>query len=270
MRIIRKRCLGLDLHKKQITAHLRVHGKTGRAILDALQEGKTISATLIAKLARGSLRSRTAELEKALSRPLTEQQRELLTMLLHAYDSVDAQVAQAELRLEQLMAPHQALVERLDAIPGINPLAAMTLLAETGFDMSVYRDAHQLTALAGLAPGNAISSERRPRISVRKGNVYLKRICVQIAWAASRNKRQLSPRSLQPPPDSHRSQQSHRRVGSPDPGHRLSRSFQRSPLSGSRNQLLPAPRSRSNCQATCPTPYSARLPGRSHQEHALT
>src|SRR5258706_1384514 len=25
MRIIRKRCLGLDLHKKQITAHLRVH-----------------------------------------------------------------------------------------------------------------------------------------------------------------------------------------------------------------------------------------------------
>src|ERR1700694_4075206 len=25
MRIIRKRCLGLDLHKKQITGHLRVH-----------------------------------------------------------------------------------------------------------------------------------------------------------------------------------------------------------------------------------------------------
>src|SRR6266436_5499566 len=25
MRVIRKRCLGLDLHKKQITAHLRVH-----------------------------------------------------------------------------------------------------------------------------------------------------------------------------------------------------------------------------------------------------
>lgn len=163
-------------------------GKTGRAILDALQEGKTISATLIAKLARGSLRTKTAELEKALRRPLTEQQRELLTMLLHANDSVDAQVAQAELRLEQLMAPHQALVERLDAIPGINPLAAMTLLAETGFDMSVYRDANQLTALAGLAPGNAISSERRRRISVRKGNVYLKRICVQIAWAASRKK----------------------------------------------------------------------------------
>lgn len=163
-------------------------GRTGRAILDALSEGKTMNAALIAQSARGSLRNKTDELEHALRRPLTDQQRELLSMLLAAYDSTDAQVAATELKLIQLTIPYTPLIERLDAIPGINPLAAITLLAETGFDMSVYRNAHQLTALAGLAPGNAISSERRGRISVRKGNVYLKRICVQIAWAASRKR----------------------------------------------------------------------------------
>jgi len=50
------------------------------------------------------------------------------------------------------------------------------------------RDASQLSALAGLAPGNAISADKRRRVSVRAGNRYLKRILVQIAWAASRKK----------------------------------------------------------------------------------
>jgi transposase len=54
--------------------------------------------------------------------------------------------------------------------------------------MSVYRDGSHLSALAGLAPGNAISADKRRRVSVRAGNRYLKRILVQIAWVASRKK----------------------------------------------------------------------------------
>ncbi|HEY0370985.1 MAG TPA: IS110 family transposase [Thermoanaerobaculia bacterium] len=163
-------------------------GATGRAILDALSAGKDIAAAQLAEMAKGSLRDKVPELERALRHPLSDQQRELLKMLLHAYDSVDAQVAETELKLAELTMTHLPLIEKLDAIPGINSLAAITLLAETGFDMSVYRNELHLTALAGLAPGNAISSERRRKISVRKGNLYLKRICVQIAWAASRKK----------------------------------------------------------------------------------
>jgi transposase len=82
--------------------------------------------------------------------------------------------------------PYAAAIEKLDAIPGINPLAAITVLAETGLDMSVYRNAHHLTSLAGLAPGHSVSADKRRRVAMPKGNRYLKRICVQIAWAASR------------------------------------------------------------------------------------
>jgi transposase len=163
-------------------------GATGRAILDALSVGKDMGVAQLAEIAKGSLRDRIPELKRALDHPLSEQQRELLKMLLGAYDAVDARVAETELKLFALTKSHLQLIEMLDAIPGINPLAAITLLAETGYDMSVYRNELHLTALAGLAPGNAISSERRRTISVRKGNLYLKRICVQIAWAASRKK----------------------------------------------------------------------------------
>lgn len=163
-------------------------GVTGRAILDALATGKPVDAASIETMARGQLRKKTSDLTRALRAPLTIQQRELLLMLLRAYDSTDARIAEAELKMTALTQPYRHLIDRLDAIPGINQLAAITLLAETGFDMSVYRNDAHLTALAGLAPGNAISADTRRRIAVRKGNRYLKRICVQIAWAASRKK----------------------------------------------------------------------------------
>jgi len=162
-----------------------VFGKTGRAILDGLSQCTSID---LIKVAKGSLREKIPQLEAALRSTLSDAQRELLQMHLRAYDSVDAQVAEVELQLVTRAKPYDELIQQLDPIPGINPLAAITLLAETGMDMSVYRNDSHLTALAGLAPGNAISSDRRRRISVRKGNRYLKRICVQIAWAASRKK----------------------------------------------------------------------------------
>jgi transposase len=162
-------------------------GKTGRAILDGLAEGKATPAELVAN-AKGSLRDKKPELERALEHPISAPQRELLTMLLRAFDSTDALIAEVELKLTERTASRSNAISKLDAIPGINPLAAITLLAETGFDMTVYRNDRHLTALAGLAPGNAISADTRRKISVRKGNRYLKRICVQIAWAASRKK----------------------------------------------------------------------------------
>lgn len=162
-------------------------GKTGRAILDGLSQGIT-DPRVLASRAKGSLRDKIPQLERALRHPLSEHQRELLKMHLRGYDSLDSQVAEAELEMTERTRPYAQAIQALDTIPGINPLAAMTLLAETGLDMSVYHNAHHLTALAGLAPGNAISSDRRRRISVRKGNHYLKRICVQIAWAASRKR----------------------------------------------------------------------------------
>jgi transposase len=163
-------------------------GKTGRAILDALCSDVRPDAAKIATLAKGSLREKVSELERAVRHPLTDQQRELLKMHLQAYDAVDAQVAETELKLTQLAQPYSAQIALLDPVPGINPLSAITLLAETGIDMTVYRDERHLTSLAGLAPGNAISADKRRKVSVRAGNRYLKRILVQIAWAASRKK----------------------------------------------------------------------------------
>ena len=161
-------------------------GVTGRGILDALTEDKPPD---VAKLAKQSLRKKIDQLERCLGKGLPSAlQRRLLKMHLEAYDAVDAQIAQSELELTTLAEPYSKAIAALDAIPGINRLGAITLIAEIGVDMKVYRSDAHLTALAGLAPGNAISADKRRRISVRRGNRHLKRICVQIAWAAARKK----------------------------------------------------------------------------------
>jgi transposase len=161
-------------------------GVTGRAILDALTTDKPVD---VVKLAKMSLRKKTDELDRCLGKGLLSAlQRRLLKMHFETYDAIDAQIAQSEAELDTLSAPYSKAIEALDAIPGINRLGAITLIAETGVDMTAYRNDAHLTALAGLAPGNAISADKRRRISVRKGNYHLKRICVQFAWAASRKK----------------------------------------------------------------------------------
>jgi transposase len=160
-------------------------GRTGRALLDALAEGP-VNAETVKNAAKASLRKKAPELEAAFRTPFSGYQREMLAMHLRVYDSIDAQIAETEGKLMERAKPYAAAIEKLDPVPGINPLAAITVLAETGLDMSVYRDANHLTSLAGLAPGNSISADKRRRIPLPKGNHYLKRICVQIAWAASR------------------------------------------------------------------------------------
>ena len=163
-------------------------GATGRGILDVLAEKGELGYTEINTLARGTLRNKVRELTAAVAIPLNDVERDLLGMHLRSYDALDAQIAESEGKLGDLAKPYASSVDKLDAVPGINPLAAITLIAETGVDMSVYQSEHHLTALAGLAPGNSISDEKRRAIAVRKGNRYLKRICVQIAWAVTRKK----------------------------------------------------------------------------------
>jgi len=162
-----------------------VFGRTGRAILDGLSQGQAIDPV---RVARGSLREKIPQLSEVLRRQPSPSLRELLQMHLRAYDALDSQIAETEARIFERAKPWQTLIDQIDAIPGINPLAAITLLAETGFDMSVYRNERHLTSLSGLAPGNAISADRRRAVGVRKGNRHLKRICIQIAWAATKKK----------------------------------------------------------------------------------
>jgi transposase len=196
-----------------------IMGVSARAMLAALGAGET-DPTLMAELARGRLRSKIPELEKALIGIVEPHHRFLLAKQLAHIDFLGEQIADigAEIarRLEAMSlsshppTPNEGndvavgkpepnddrdppltwseAVALLDTIPGVDQKVAEVMLAEMGLDMSQFPTDKHLAAWAGLAPGNHQSGGKRYSGRIRKGNRPLSTIMVQAAWSAVRTK----------------------------------------------------------------------------------
>jgi len=79
-------------------------------------------------------------------------------------------------------------IQLLCTIPGIQKLSAMIIISELGADLKAFITAAALTGWAGLRPRNDESAGKIKSKKITKGNKYLRRILVQCAWAASRQK----------------------------------------------------------------------------------
>ncbi len=164
-----------------------IAGKSGRAILKRLAEGSQQPEAL-AKLALGRLKEKTPDLILALDGRTDVHFRWILSRLLTKLDWLDGELADIDARLCEQMAPHEDLLRRLCAIPGVEMTTARVLIAELGTDMTAFPKAAQAASWAGLCPGNSESAGKRFSGRTRKGDRYLRRILVQSAWAAARTR----------------------------------------------------------------------------------
>lgn len=164
-----------------------IMGKTGRAILKAIADGSGDPERL-AELAAGSLRQKKPELALALQGRYSSHFRWLLNESLEELERLDGKLAQLDSRICEHMQPHADLVRRLCSIPGVDRIAAWTLIAELGVDAKQFPDAEHVASWAGLCPGNSESAGKRQSGRTRKGDRYLRRMLVQNAWAASHKK----------------------------------------------------------------------------------
>lgn len=164
-----------------------VFGTTGQAILEQLADNKTDPVEL-AELAKGSLKKKKPEIIRALQGSFTPHDAALLKHQLIVHQQLQQRRTAIELQLADSVSPHEALIARLDEIPGINRDAAIEILGETGTDMSPWENHRRFAAWAGLCPGNHESAGKRRQVGVRKGNPFLKTTLVQAATAAVKAK----------------------------------------------------------------------------------
>src|SRR3982750_2580552 len=92
-------------------------GASGRAIMAALIAGARDPGVL-ANLARGSLRSKTARLTEALTGRFTDHHAFLLTQMLQRVDAASADIATVQARIDAQMDDLAPAVARLDAFLG--------------------------------------------------------------------------------------------------------------------------------------------------------
>lgn len=162
-----------------------VLGKSGRRMLEALVAGST-DAQAMADLAKGALRRKIPDLERALRGVVGEHQRLLLAEQLAHIDYLDEGIERLSGQIKERVAPFEEAIERLDKVPGINRLMAEALIAEIGTDMSRFPTAGHLASWAGMAPGNNESAGKRLSGKTRKGSKWLRSALVEAAQTASR------------------------------------------------------------------------------------
>jgi transposase len=187
---------------KLSTVATDIFGKSGRAMVEALIAGER-DPNVLADMALGKMRPKHAALVEALNGHFDDHHAELARMLLDQVDALTDQIIRLGLRIDELIdqLPQTqpptdpsgpggggglGVVDRLDEISGIGRVAAQTIIAEIGLDMTQFPTAAHLVSWAKLTPRTIQSGPRTRSGRTGKGNPYLKGVLGEAAAAAAK------------------------------------------------------------------------------------
>jgi transposase len=193
-----------------------IMGVSARAMLAEIAAGQTDAASM-ADLAKGRLRSKIAELEKALTGRVQSHHRFVLAQQLEHIDYLDEKIeiigAAIAQQIEDMSQPedpsapsstdpeaahsqqpakpqvvlsYAEAIDLLCTVPGIDTKRAESILGEIGTNMGQFRTDAALAAWSGLAPGNHESGGKRYSGRTTQGNSIIQSTVVQAAWSAVR------------------------------------------------------------------------------------
>lgn len=164
-----------------------ITGVSATAMLQAILAGETDAAAL-AELAQGRLKAKKLLLPQALEGKAEAPHRLILSQLLTAIASDEEAIGEVGGMIAQRLPEHQALLDRLDEIPGVNQRVAQVILAEVGSEVKRLATDKHLISWAGVCPGNNQSGGKRRRCRIKPGNRSLRSAVVEAAHAASKTK----------------------------------------------------------------------------------
>ncbi len=128
---------------------------------------------VLAEMAKGSMRSKTAVVKEALTGFFTDHHGVILSMMLDNIDRLSGQITVLDARIEEAVAPFSPQAEQLAEISGCGPVAAQELIAEIGVDMGRFPSDAHLVSWAKFCPQTHESAGKRKNTKRPKGNPWL-------------------------------------------------------------------------------------------------
>ncbi len=167
-----------------------IEGKSATALLELVIGKEDFTVNDVAVRMHGKMKATAQELFLSLEGALTPSQREFFAHVMAIIREQTAQIEKTDAMIQRSLSDnYRAAVQALDAIPGIGRVSAEQILAETGTDMSRFRNQHALSKWAGVCPGNNESAGKRKSGRTPPGNKTLKSTLTQCAKSAKKNKR---------------------------------------------------------------------------------
>ena len=176
-----------DANLKLASVMTDILGVSGRAILASIVREEEDPERL-AEMARCRLRAKLPALREALRGRVTEHHRFLLRRLLEHVRFVESEIAKLEERIAEQMRPFQKEVELWSSMPGVNQVAAWSMVAELGPGLTAFPSEQHLSSWAGMCPGSDESAGKRRSGKMRKGNPWVRRMLCQVGWGAARTR----------------------------------------------------------------------------------
>jgi hypothetical protein len=166
-----------------------ISSKSFQCIVEALISGFSDPGYLVSLVYGNRKNKQSGKLKEALTGNLKAHHRQELSWAKQEYEMYQVQISECLSEMRRICDEHFPLIVKLlQSIPGINQIVAMTIVAETGGDMSVFESSDKLVGWAGLRPRNDESAGKYKSTAITKGNKYLRSILVQASWAACRMK----------------------------------------------------------------------------------
>ena len=176
-----------DAGLKLTTVLTDVMGASGQAMVRALVAGTT-DPVVLADLARGTLRKKLPALRQALQGRFRTHHAFLLEQILAKIDFLDETLDRLTAEIDRRVAPFEPMLTALDTIPGVNRIAAISIVAETGGNMQPFPTAGHLCSWAAMCPGQHESAGKRRTGKTRPGNRYLRGTLIQAGLGATHKK----------------------------------------------------------------------------------
>lgn len=183
------------IHKLFITANIKIDsvvsdlfGKTGRNLMNILCTKTDITIEDIKENASGSLKSKVKELHASIQGFFKDHHRFQLIGMMDTIAILEEQIKQINQRVNKLTQEHEDLLNRLDAIPGIDKKSAQAIIGEIGITLEEFACVAAFVSWAGLCPGNNESAGKRKSGRSPVRNHPLKTLLIQVAWAAIKTK----------------------------------------------------------------------------------
>ena len=166
-----------------------VEGKSATQLLELIIGKPDFTVEDVAARMHGKMKATADEMFRSLEGYMSPIQREFFAHIMSIIREQTAQIEKTDAMIKRsLNENYKAAVAALDAIPGIGEISAEQIVAETGVDMSRFRNQHNLSKWAGVCPGNNESAGKRKTGKTPPGNKTLKSTLTQSAKSAKRNK----------------------------------------------------------------------------------
>ncbi len=166
-----------------------IEGKSSSQLLELVIGKEDFTLDDVKSRMHGRMKSSPEEIFAAIEGYITPTQRKFFAHVMNIIKEQTRLIEITDAMIKESFTEEQKkAVETLDTIPGIGVVSAEQIVAETGVDMSFFRNQHAFSNRIGVAPGNNESAGKRKSGKTTYGNKTLKSTLTQCAKSAVKNK----------------------------------------------------------------------------------